>query len=173
MKIPPMNIATYESSPLWKLPPRIFPTRKLSPVKIPPWENYPNEIPSPLINHTNGRKNKITNFFGLKKAVQYNILIKITKVLFDTEMISQKILGLDTFYTDWKKSKNLTKAKIGKWHLLACCTSKGELKLGSQIIKFGKYVKLLNSQLSMHSTLWILRKASSKMHALGRSVDVS
>ena len=50
------------------------------------------------------------------------------------------------------KSKNRTKAKIAKWHLLASCTSERELKLGSQIIKFDKYVKLLNSQLSMHST---------------------
>ena len=102
--------------------------------------------------------------FALKKTVQHNILIKITKVLFDTQMISQKILGLDTFFTEWKKSKNRTKAKIAKWHLLASCTSQGELKLGSQIIKFGKYVKLLNSQLSMHSTLWILKKANSKMY---------
>ena len=35
------------------------------------------------------------------------------------------------------------KAKIAKWHLLASCTSQGELKLGSQTIKFGKYLKLL------------------------------
>ena len=42
-------------------------------------------------------------------------------------------------------------AKIAKCHLLASCTSQGKLKLGSQTIKFGKYVKLLNSQLSMHS----------------------
>ena len=104
--------------------------------------------------------------------MQYNILIKITKVLFDTQIISQKILGLDTFFTEWKKFKSRTKAQIAKWHLLASCTSQGELKLGSQIIKFGKYVKLLNSQLSMHSTLWILKKANSKMHALGRSVTI-
>ena len=128
MKIPPMNISPYESSPLWKLPPRISPPRNLAPVKI-----SPNEIPSPLINHTNERKNKFTKFFTLKK-----ILIKIAKVLFDTQMIYQKILGLDTFFTEWKKSKNRTKAKIVKWHLLASCASQGELKLGSQIIKFGK-----------------------------------
>ena len=147
--------------------------RKFPPMKIlPPEKITPNEIPSPFINHTNERKNKITKFFALKKAVQYNILIKITKVLFDTQMISQKILGLDTFFTEWKKSKNRTKAKIAKWHLHAICTTQGELKLGSQIIKFGKYVKLLNSQLSMHSTLWILKKANSKMHALGRSVAI-
>ena len=77
-----------------------------------------------------------------------------------------------TVFTEWKKSKNWTKAQIAKWHLLASCTSQGELKLGSQIIKFGKYVKLLNSQLSMHITLWILKKANSKMHALGRSVTI-
>ena len=117
-------------------------------MKIPP-----HEIPSPLINHTNERKSKTAKFFALKKAVQRNSLIKITKVLFDAQMISQKILDLDTFFTERKKSKNRTKAKIAKWHLLASCTSQGELKLGSQIIKFGKYVKLLNSQLSLHITL--------------------
>ena len=42
----------------------------------------------------------MTQFFALKTAVQYNILIKITNVLFDTQMISQKILHLDTFFTE-------------------------------------------------------------------------
>ena len=86
-------------------------------------------------------KNKIRIVFTLKKAVQYNMLIKITKVLFDTQMISQKIRGLDTFFTEWKKSKNRPKAKITKWHLLASCTSQGEPKLGSQIMKFGNMWK--------------------------------
>ena len=61
----------------------------------------------------------------------------VTNALFDTQ-ISQKTLGLDVFFTEWKKPKNRTKAQIAKWHLLASCTSQGELKLGSQIIKFGK-----------------------------------
>ena len=75
--------------------------QKFAPEKIlPPLKIAPLEIPSPLINNTNKRKNKITNFFALKKAVQHNILTKITKVLFDTQMISQKILGLDTFFTE-------------------------------------------------------------------------
>ena len=79
------------------------------------------------------KTNKIIKFFVLKKAVQYNILMKITKVLFDTQMISQKILGLDTFFTEWKKSKYRTKVKIAKWTLLANWTSQGELTLGNQI----------------------------------------
>ena len=108
-KLPPMKISPYESSPLWKLPQKTLLLRKLPPGKI-----TPNEIPSPLINHTNERKNKIIEFFALKKAVQYNILIKIAKVLFDTQTISQKILGLDTFFTEWKKSKYRTKVKIAK-----------------------------------------------------------
>ena len=74
--------------------------RILPPRKSPPGKITPNEIPFPLINHTNERKNKITKFFALKKAVQYNILIKITNVLFDTQMILQKILRLDTFFTE-------------------------------------------------------------------------
>ena len=83
-----------------KLPPRKVPHMKIIPPESPPWEKKPNEIRSPLTNHTNNRKNKITKFFALKKDVQCNILIKITKVLFDTQMISQKMLGLDTFFTE-------------------------------------------------------------------------
>ena len=144
---PPENLPLwrnpYEYSHLWKLPPvKITPPQKIAPCENSSARKItPNEIPSPLINHTNERKNKIINFFALKKAVQYNILIKITKALFNTQMISQKILALNTFFTEWKKSKNRTKAKIVKWHLLASCTSQGELKLGSQIIKFGKMWK--------------------------------
>ena len=59
-------------------------------MKILPLGNVtPNEIPYPLINHTNERKNKITKLFALKKAVQYNILIKIAKVLFDTHDLAE------------------------------------------------------------------------------------
>ena len=90
-----------------KVPPVKISPQKFSPEKIAPCENPPpsgkitlNETPSPLINHTNERKNKTTNFFPLKKGKEYNILIKITNVLFDTQMISQKILGLDTFFTE-------------------------------------------------------------------------
>ena len=156
MNIPPPP--PMKAPPCENYPPRIFPPRKLLPVKIPPppplrGKITPNEIPSPLINHTNERKNKITIFFALKKTVKYNILIKITKVLFDTQIIPQKILGLDAFFTEGKKIRSRTKAQIAKWHLLASYTSQGELKLGSQIIKFAKKVKLLSNQLSMHSTL--------------------
>ena len=113
------KIAPYEYSHLWELPPVKITPQNFSPEKIPPpGKITPNEIPSPLINHTNERKNKIIEFFVLKKAVQYNIFIKITKVLFDTQTISQKILDLDTFFTEWKKSKYRTKFKIAKWHLL-------------------------------------------------------
>ena len=98
-----MNIPAYEMKvpPCENFAPEIFPRENRPLGKFPPPGKITlNEIPSPLINHTNERKNKITKFFALKKAVQYNILIKITKVLFDTQMISQKILGLDTFFTE-------------------------------------------------------------------------
>ena len=137
MKIPPTNIPPYESYPYENYPREDLPLGKLPPMKS-----------APHLNRTNERKNRM---FCLEesRAIQHPC-----------------IMGLDTFFTEWKKSKNQPKAKIAKWHLLASCTSQGELKLGSQIIKFGKYVKLLNSQLSMHITLWILKKANSKMHAL-------
>ena len=61
-KLIPMKIPPYEYS--LNLPPR----------KLPPEKINPSESPSPLINHTNERKNKITNIFALKKAAQCNIL---------------------------------------------------------------------------------------------------
>ena len=87
-----------------KINPQNVSPEKIAPCESSPrWENFPQWNPSPLINYTSERKNKITKFFALKKAVQYNIFIKITKILFDTQMISQKILGLDIFFTEWKK----------------------------------------------------------------------
>ena len=89
-KIAPYENPRYEYSPLWKfLLVKITP-QNFAPEKIVPCEISPHEIPSPLTNHANESKNKNTKFFALKKAVQHNILIKITKVLFDTHMISQK-----------------------------------------------------------------------------------
>ena len=105
------NLSPYERSPLWKLPPEVCPRENWPLEKLPPGKIIPNEIPSPLINHTNERKSKITKFFALKKALQYNILIKITKVLFDTQMISHKILGLDTFFTEWKKNPKIERKR--------------------------------------------------------------
>ena len=136
-----MNIPAYEMKvpPCENFAPEIFPRENCPLGKFPPHGKITlNEIPSPLINHTNEGKNKITKFFALKKGMQYNILIKTTNVLFDKQMISQKILGLDTFFIEWIKSKNWTKVKIAKWHLLASFTSQGELKPDSQIKKFGK-----------------------------------
>ena len=52
-----------------------------------------------------------------------------------------------------KKIQKSNESENRQMYLLASCTSQGELKLGSQIITFGKYVKPLNSQLSMHPTL--------------------
>ena len=145
-KLPPMKARPYENYP-----------QKFVLEKISPWENYPQWNPLPAYKSYKWKKQQNYKIFCLEEssAIQHPC-----------------IMGLDSFFTEWKKSKNRTKAQIVKWHLLASCTSQGELKLGSQIIKFGKYVKLLNSQLSMHITLWILKKANSKMHASGRRVTI-
>ena len=47
-------------------------------------------------------KTKLQIFFALKKAVQYNILIKITKVLFDTHNLTENT-GLRYFLYRIKK----------------------------------------------------------------------
>ena len=83
-----------------KAPPLKIIPLKFAPEEIASYEIPPYGIPSQLTNHTNESKIKNTKFFTLKKAIQYSSLMKITKVLFDNQMISQKILGLDTFSTE-------------------------------------------------------------------------
>ena len=66
-KLLPMNISPYESFHQWKLPPplAIFPQENCFLWKsLPPEKITSHEIPSPFINHTNKRKNKITNFLA-------------------------------------------------------------------------------------------------------------
>ena len=135
----PLKIPPYEYSPLWKLPPVKITTHNISPEKIAPWENSPppgkitpNEISSPLINHTNERKNKITHFFFEENPYQNN-----QGPLWCTDDFTENI-GLRYFlYRVKKNAKIERKQKIAKWHLLDSCTRQGKLKLGSQIIKFG------------------------------------
>ena len=160
--------------PLWKYPPMKAPPCENYPPEFFPWENCPlwkfpsgkialNEIPSPLINHKNERKNKITKLFVLKKTVQYNSL-------FDTQMISQKILGLDTFFTEWKKIQKPNES-VTRQVAFTCQLYKSRRTRQSNY-KTWQTGETTNSQLSMHSTLWILKKANRKMHALGRSVTI-
>ena len=159
-----------------KVPPRKLPPMKIPPLllwifpamKAPHCENYrsencplgkfppgkitPNGIPSPLINHTNERKNKI---FCLEKTVQYSILITITKVLFDTQMIPQKILGF--FYRMKKIQKSnesenhqvaftcqlcksrRTKTRQSNYNIWQTCeTTKWPVKLEYHLVNFKK-----------------------------------
>ena len=111
-KLPPMKARPYENYP-----------QKFVLEKISPWENYPQWNPLPAYKSYKWKKQQNYKIFCLEEssAIQHPC-----------------IMGLDSFFTEWKKSKNRTKAQIVKWHLLASCTSQGELKLGSQIIKFGK-----------------------------------
>ena len=78
-----MNISPMKDLPVKITPPplRNVPLRKLSPYENPPpWENYPLP-PSWNLLSTNKsykwkKKNQITKFLVLKKAVQHNILIQ-------------------------------------------------------------------------------------------------
>ena len=87
---------------LWKLP-----ACEKCPPAPPIGKIIPNEIPSPLTYHTNERKDKTTKFFAFNKAAQYIILIKITKVLFDTQMIT----GLTYFLYRVKEIQKLNESK--------------------------------------------------------------
>ena len=143
MKIPP-----YESSPPVKIT-----LQKFAPEKIASYEIPPHEIPSPLINHTNESKIKNTKIFALKKAVQHNILVKITKVPFYTDDLTENP-GLRYFLYRMKKIRKSNKSE-NRQMVFACQLHKSRRTKTRQSIKFGKYVKLLNSQLSLHINLWI------------------
>ena len=67
-KLPPMKTPRYESSPLWKLPPKNLPHRKSPSMKIPPWENYPPW--NPLLTYKSKKWKKKQNYkiFTLKKT---------------------------------------------------------------------------------------------------------
>ena len=71
-KITPQKFPTRkfppENCPLWIFPPmKAPPLWKLSPRNMPLIKITPHEFLSPLINHTNERKSKITKFFCLKE----------------------------------------------------------------------------------------------------------
>ena len=97
-KVALQKIASYENtpppspheySPLWKLRPvKITPPPEYCPRENAPWENYPtwenypqwNPLPTYISYKWKKKQNKIIKFFVLKKAAQYSILMKITKV---------------------------------------------------------------------------------------------
>ena len=105
----PMKAPTAKFTPP-SISSRNLPPGKLAPMKILPWKNSPHKIPSPLINYTNERKDKITKCFALKKAVQHNILNQ--GPLWYTNDLTENT-GLRYFLHRMKK--NWTKAKIAKW----------------------------------------------------------
>ena len=104
-KIAPQKIAPCENTPLWIFPPMKYPPvkitpQKLAPEKISPWENYPQWNPLPTYKSYKWKKKQNYKIFCLEEscAIQHPY-----------------ILGLDTFFTEWKKSKNRTKEKIAKF----------------------------------------------------------
>ena len=141
---------------LWKYPLWIFPLVKItpqnfSPEKIGPWRNYLQWNPLPIYKSCKWKKKQNYRIFYLEEscAIQHPYQNNQGPLWYTGDLTENT--GIRYFlYRIKKNSKNRTKVKMVKWHLLASCTIQGELKLGSQIIKLGKYVKLLNSQLSMH-----------------------
>ena len=145
--------------PLWKLLPV-----KITPLKFALWENYPQWNTLPTYKSHKWKKKQNYKVFSLEEscAIQHPYQNNQGPLWYTDDLTENS--GLRYFLYRMKKIQKSNESENR--------TGQGELKLGSQIIKFGKYVKLLNSQLSMHSTLWILKKANSKMHALGRSVAI-
>ena len=95
-KIAPYENTAYESSP--PLPPEFF-TRENCPLG-----NNPQWNPLPTYNSYKWKKKHNYKSFCLEEscAIQHP---------FDTQIISQKMLGLDTFFTEWKNAKIERKRK--------------------------------------------------------------
>ena len=127
-----------ENCPLWKYPPVKITPQNFSPEKIAPWANYPQSNPLPTNKSYQWKKKQNCKIFCLEEscAIQHPYQNNQGPLWYTDDLTENT--GLRYFLYKMKKSKNWTKAKIAKWHLLASCTSQGELKLGSQIIKFGK-----------------------------------
>ena len=111
--------------------------QNFSPEKITPWENYPQSNLLSTYKAYKWKKKQNYKIFCLEEscAIQHPYQNNQRPLWYTDDFT--KNTGL-TFFTEWKKSKNQMKAQIAKWHLPASCTSQRELKLGSQIIKFGK-----------------------------------
>ena len=108
----PLRISPLWESPLWKLPPRNLSPKKLPLWKFPPRENYPPWNPLPNYKSYKCKKRQNYKISCLEdNCTQHNILIKITKVVFDTQMISQKIFELRYFLYRMKKIQKLNESE--------------------------------------------------------------
>ena len=131
-----------ENCPLWK---------------SPHGEITPNEIPSPFINHTNERKNKITKCVCLEEscAIQYPYQNNQGPFWYidDTENTE-----LRYFLYIIKKIQKSTESKNRRVAFTCQLYKSTRTKTRQSNYKIWQNVKVLNSQLSLHSTLWILKQ---------------
>ena len=117
-----MKIHSYEYSPLWKLPVVKINPQKFAPEKITFYENFLPWNPLPTYKSYKWKKKQNYKNFYLEEscATQHPYQNNQVPILYTYDLT--EILGLDTFFTEWKKSENRAKAKTAKWHLLASCT---------------------------------------------------
>ena len=108
------------------------------PPEFSPWENYPQSNLLSTYKSYKWKKKQNYKIFCLEEscAIQHPYQNN-QRPLWYTDDFTENT-ALRYFLYRVKKIQNRTKARMTKWHLLASCTSQGELKLGSQIIKFGK-----------------------------------
>ena len=153
------KIAPYEYSHLWELPPVKITPQNFSPEKIPPpGKITPNEIPSPLINHTNERKNKII-IFCLEKscAIQHPyqnnqgplwytddltentglryFLYRMKKIKKSNESENCQVAFICQLYKSRRTKTRQSNYKI--WHIL-CETTKWQVKHAFRLVNFKK-----------------------------------
>ena len=95
INIPPMKAHNCENYPS-----EIRPRENCLLWKFSYWENYPPWNPLPIYKSYKWKKQQKHKKFSLQKAVQHHIVIKTVKVFLDIDMVSQKILALDTFFTE-------------------------------------------------------------------------
>ena len=156
-------------------PPRNLLPRKMPPVKIHPLlgKLLPMKSLPTYKSYRWWKKKQNYKFFWLEEscAIQHHYQNSQGPLWYKDDLTENT--GLRYFLYRLKKVQKFNESE--NWQVAFTCQlyKSRRTKTRQSNYKFGKYVKLLNSQLSMHSTLWVLKKANSKMHALGRSVDVS
>ena len=142
------------------------------PRKIAPWENYPQWNPLPTYKSYKWKKKQNYKIFCLEEscATQYPYQNNQGPLSYTNDLTENT--GLRYFLYRMKKIQKSTESKNRQVAFTCQLYKSRRTKTRQSNYKIWQNVKVLNSQLSMDSTLWILIKANSKMHALGRSVTI-
>ena len=148
-----------------KITPRIFPPGKLLPVKISPCENYPQWNPLPTCKPYKWKKKQNYKMFCIEEscATQYPYQNNQGPLWYTDDLTENT--GLWYFLYRMKKIQKSTESKNRQVAFTCQLYKSRKTKTRMPNYNIWQNVEVLNSQLSMPSTLGILINATVKcMH---------